>query len=368
MFEEYTYEVLLQSVLESAPENIDTRQGAIFYDAIAGMCLIIARLYSDLDLIMDMCAITTATGDALTSRASEYGITRKDATPAKYNVTFVGTIPDVGTRFYTDGMYFVLRQDENGVYYLEAEEGGEAGNTIYDGTPAIPVNAVDGLVSATFGTLYEAGADEEDDEALRARVQEKIAGSAENGNKQHYKTWCESVDGVGLARIFPLWNGPNTVKAVLIDTTGHGCAEGKVAEVQEYIDPATMGYTATMNGITYTVGDGLGEGAANLGAHFTAFGAIDYPIDVYFKAELAGGESAEDVATEAAELISAYLRDMALQYDDADEVVVRYTAIGALLTEIPAILDYSDLTINGGTDNITPGDDYVPVIGEVTVG
>ena len=135
------------------------------------------------------------------------------------------------------------------------------------------MNNIEGLISATFGAIYENGSDAEGDEALRNRVIEKIAGPAENGNKQHYKTWCESIDGVGRARIFPLWLGENTVKAVLIDTTGKPCGEAKVQEVQEYIDPADKGMTATVNGKTYTIGDGLGNGVANIGAHFTAVAA-----------------------------------------------------------------------------------------------
>ena len=60
--------------------------------------------------------------------------------------------------------------------YFEAEAAGEAGNDIYAGTPAVPVNNIEGLISATFGAIYENGSDAEGDEALRNRVIEKIAG------------------------------------------------------------------------------------------------------------------------------------------------------------------------------------------------
>lgn len=367
MFEAYTYELLLQDVLDNAPDGIDTRQGSIFYDAVSGILIKVAKLYTDLDLVMELSAIDTATGEALDARASEYGITRHAATAAKYYVTFEGTTPDVGTRFYYDGQYFTLQQDDDGVYYLEAEEAGESGNTIYSGTPAVPVNTVEGLTAATFGGIYENGTDEEDDDSLRERVKEKIAGPAENGNKQHYKTWCESIDGVGLARIYPLWNGPNTVKAVLIDSTGSPLSDAKVAEVQEYIDPATKGYTATVDGKTYVVGDGLGEGVANLGAHFTAAAAEEVTIDVAFTAEISSGSTADGVAEEAAEAITEYLKELALSSDDAADIVVRVTAIGAILSGLSSILDYSDLTLNGDTENISPGDDGAAVLGEVTV-
>lgn len=368
MFEDYTYERLLEDVLNNAPEGIDTRQGSIFYDAVSGPVMKIAKLYTDLDLIVEMTSIATAQDEALDARASEYGMTRRAATKAKYNVTFEGVTPQIGERFYTDGQYFVLKEDtEKGVYYLEAELAGSSGNEVYSGTPAVPVNSIEGLTEATFGSLYESGSDDEADDDFRTRVQEKIAGPAENGNKQHYKTWCESRDGVGRARIFPLWNGPNTVKGVLIDTEGTPCSPSKVAEVQNYIDPATKGYTATVGGKTYVVGDGLGEGVANLGAHFTAVAASPLEIAVSFEGELASGATKEAAEQEAAEAISDYLKELVLTTVEATDIVVRVSAIGAILSSLQNLLDYSNLRLNGDTHNITPGEDDVPIVGEVVI-
>ena len=369
MFEDYTYERLMEDVLNNAPEGIDTRQGSIFYDAVSGPVMKIAKLYTDLDLIVEMTTVATARDEALDVKASEYGITRLPATKAKYYVTFEGVTPQAGERFYTDGQYFMLQYDADaGLYYLEAEAAGSSGNEVYSGTPAVPVNNIEGLTAATFGMIYENGSDEEDDDNLRTRVQEKIAGPAENGNKQHYKTWCESREGVGRARIFPLWNGPNTVKGVLIDSTGKPCGASKVAEVQNYIDPATKGYTAVVNGKTYTVGDGLGEGVANLGAHFTAVAATSLAINVSFEAELASGATRDAAIQEATEAISDYFKELVLTTVEATDIVVRVSAIGAILSGLQNLLDYSNLQLNGSTHNIIPGEDDVPVVGEVSIG
>lgn len=368
MFEDYTYERLMEDVLNNAPDGIDTRQGSIFYDAVSGPVMKIAKLYTDLDLIVELTSIATATGDALDAKASEYGMTRHAATKAKYYITFEGVTPQIGERFYTDGQYFVLKEDtEKGIYYLEAEQAGSSGNEVYSGTPAVPVNSIEGLTAATFGMIYENGSDDEEDDDFRTRVQEKIAGPAENGNKQHYKTWCESRDGIGRARIFPLWNGPNTVKGVLIDTEGKPCSDAKVLEVQNYIDPATKGYTATVDGKTYVVGDGLGEGVANLGAHFTAVAASPLEITVTFTGELASGATKDAAEQEAAEAIEEYLKELVLTTVEAADIVVRVSAIGAILSGLQNLLDYSDLQLNGDTHNIIPGEDDVPVVGEVSI-
>ena len=152
--------------------------------------------------------------------------------------------PEPGERFYYDGAYFVLRQEaETGLLYFEAEAAGEDGERHLRGHPG---GAGEQHRGADFGDvrghLRERQRRTRATRALRNRVIEKIAGPAENGNKQHYKTWCESIDGVGRARIFPLWLGENTVKAVLIDTTGKPCGEAKVLEVQELHRPGGQGH------------------------------------------------------------------------------------------------------------------------------
>lgn len=368
MFEDMTYEKLLEDVLSNAPTGVDTRSGSIFYDAISGILIKIAKLYTDLDLVVDITRLSSTTGEALDIKAGEYGIERRAATPARYNVTFTGTTPSDGERFYGNGAYFVLRSS-NGTQFLEAEVPGIGGNNIYEGTNAVPVNSIEGLTSATFGTLYENGVNAEDDASLRERVSEKIAKPAENGNKQHYKVWCESVDGVGRARIFPLWNGANTVKAVLIDGLGEPCSAAKVAEVQNYVDPAKIGGTATVDGVTYVVGDGLGEGVANLGAHFTATAARPLDVTVAFSATLASGYTAAEAKTEAEAAITNYFRNLVMDAKQDSNLIVRITAIGAILSDLESIVDfeYSSLKLNGAAANLMPGDDFVPLLDEVVI-
>ena len=369
MFEAYTYEALLEEVLAGAPAGIDTRQGSIFYDAIAGIVMKIAKIYTDLDMIFEYAFVTTATGEYLDMRAGEYGLTRKAAGQAVFKLEYEGTQPPVSSRFFhgDTGLYFIVTADSEGELYLTAEAAGTAANAIIEGDPAVPVNTISGLTVASFGEVYAYGTAEEDDESLRERVQEKINGPAENGNKQHYKTWCESRSGVKMARITPLWNGPNTVKAVLIGENGLGCDDSTVEDVQAYVDPADAGGTVEVDGKTYVVGDGLGEGAANLGAHFTAVAAESVPITVAFTATLASGKTIEDAEDEAATAIAAYFKNLVLNAASPEDVIVRASMIGAVVIGLESVLDYSDLTLNGSTANITPGVDGVPELEEVTV-
>ena len=369
MFEAYTFDALLAEVLDNAPAGIDTRQGSIFYDAVSGIIMKIAKMYSDLDMVFEYVFIATASGEFLDMRASEYGLRRKDADAAVFELNYTGAQPPIGSRFFhqSKAMYFTVTDDGEGNLCLTAEKTGPDANAILEGDAAIPVNTIEGLTSSSFGAVRFYGAAEEDDDSLRERLQEKVNGPAENGNIQHCKTWCESRPGVAMARITPLWNGPNTVKAVLINEEGLPCTSATVEDVQEYIDPNTAGKTVVIDGKTYNVGDGLGEGIANLGAHFTAVAASAVGVTVEFTATLAIGKTAEDVKDEAEIAIAAYFKNLVLNAASPDDVIVRASAVGAVIIGLESVLDYSGLTLNGAAANISPGADGVPKLERVTV-
>ena len=358
MFDEYTYQNLLTDVLENAPDGIDTRPGSIFYDAVAGAMMKVARLYADLGMLANLIYIDKTAGEFLDRKAAEHGLTRQDATKAKYYVTFEGVTPDIGERFFTNGMYFTLYKTATDVLYLEAEDAGTIGNTVYAGTAAVPVNNIEYLSAATFGELFERGVDVEDDDSFRTRLQEKIAGPSENGNRQQYRTWCEDVDGVGRARIIPLWNGPNTVKGVIIDPTGLPATAAVVARVQEFIDPDENNDGE---------GDGLGEGVANIGAHFTAVAPDELTINITVSVVLGASADPEEAETSIRSVVEAYLQDLTMNTGDESDVVVRISSIGALISGLTCITDYSNLKLNNATQNISTGMTEVAVLGEVTV-
>lgn len=351
-FEDRTYDNILAEMLAMAPDGVDTRQGSIYYDAVAACALKLANFYIDASCILDLVFVWSATGEYLDRRGAECGLERNAATKARYFYIYEGTRPSAGTRFFNNGFFFTLEEDRDGVLYLVAEEAGERPNVILLGEPATPVNAILGLTISEFGRLDEPGADQEDDESYRTRIQEKIAGPAQNGNKQHYKTWCEEVDGVGRARILPLWAGENTVKAILLDTDGLPAADTIVARVQEYIDPGSTG---------------TGEGVANIGAHFTAEAATAVPITISCAVTLTAGFSLDEARAQATETFREYLKGLALSTPESTPIVVRISSVGAMLYGLEAVVDYADLTLNGKTSNIEIDKMSVAVLEEVIV-
>lgn len=368
MFEDRTYENIMKECLAAAPDDIDLRQGSIFYDAVASAALKIAQFYADISTAFDLVFLTTAVDEYLDRKGVEYGIFRLPAIPAVYEYIWSGAVPPpLGSRFFAEGIYFVLRQNDDKVCYLEAETPGTSGNNILPGTAAVPVENIVGLVSSTFGALVIPGTDAESDDNYRERIQEKIAGPAENGNRQHYKTWCESVPGVGRARIIPLFAGENTVMGIIIGTDGTPAVKAIVDQVQTYVDPITLGDTVVVDGETIVVGDGLGDGVANIGAHFVAVSPAAVPINISFNAELKSGATVEQVIADTKVAMTTYLKDLALETPEAQSVIVRMSAVSSILYSLPGLLDYTALTLNGEMANIELSDKQIAVLGEVSV-
>ena len=209
---------------------------------------------------------------------------------------------------------------------------------------------------------------------------EKIAGPAENGNRQHYKTWAESISGVGRARIIPLFAGPNTVMAVVIDTKGMPASQTVLDRVQEHIDPISNGLMVDIGpeglpverpavaaeGDIVVVGNGLGDGKANIGAHFAAVAPSAVAIDVEFSAELAHGVSSNQIIDDVKRGIGEYFLDLNLNNPERMPLVVRLSRISSILHNCDGLIDYANLTLNG-SGNIGLTDRQVAVLGEVKI-
>ena len=122
--------------------------------------------------------------------------------------------------------YFTL-SDADGVLCMVANEPGEESNALLPGSDLIPVDNIDDLESATLGELIISGMVEESDESLLARWQASKINPASNSNVPQLKLLCEQHEGIGRAKIFSLWGGENTVKAVLLSKMGQNVSDRK---------------------------------------------------------------------------------------------------------------------------------------------
>lgn len=348
MFEDQTYETIMARLLAKVPDTLDKREGSFIWDALSPAALELAEAYIQLDLVLQYGFAQTTYGQYLDYRAAEHGLTRKAATKATGQVTITGSsgaIVPAGALFATSaGVQFqtltevTIGDSGTATADIEAVEAGAAGNVPAGAITQIPVS-IAGVTAVTNPTATSGGTDEESDADLLARLLERVQNPATSGNAAHYKQWALEVSGVGDAKVLPLWDGPGTVKVVIIDSNKQPANAEIVQNAADYI-----------------------ETVRPIGATVTVESATGLEIDVTATVTLATGAVLADVQAVFEEALTAYLQQIAFKQN-----YVSYAQVGSLLLDTPGVLDYSNLMLNNGTGNVSIGDAEVAVLGTVTL-
>lgn len=361
-FEQYTYENLLADALANVPDTVDKREGSIIYDALAPACYKLAECYMQLnDVVLETFA-ATATGDYLAARCEELGVSRRMATQAVKKATFTseGSTPmkiDIGSRFSTVSdtaplIYAVsgpfkdsAGEEVAGVYQMTCETPSTLGND-YTGA-LIPIDYIEGLSTATMSELLIPGEDEETDEALLARYRGIVIYREQDGNVAQYQKWADEFDGVGKYKVFPLWNGANTVKVSIVGADGQPASDTLISAFQTFLDPNSKG---------------LGNGAAPIGAIVTVTTGTAKSINVTAKISLAQGYEATGVTESIQEALKSYFADVTY-----NKPSISYLQAGATVLAVSGVEELTEITLNGTQGNIEIEDEEIPVLNDLKV-
>jgi uncharacterized phage protein gp47/JayE len=345
VYENQTFEAILERMLSKISDEIDKREGSVAYDMLAPKAAELAVAYMELDNIINLGFAGTTYGSYLDLKVSEYGIVRLEAVKATGVITFSSAINGLvipqGTVVYTDDNIRFLTDNvatiSNGTatVAITAETGGMNGN--------VPTNTIINTEMAgatcTNATTTSGGADIESDEDLFARYTEKINAPVNSGNTNHYREWAQDIVGIGDARVTPIWNGSGTVKVTLISTDKRAVTAAKVTEVANYIDTVRP-----------------------VGATVAVESAIEKVINVTATLTLSAGFTLAQVTPTIQQGIIDYFKEAA--FVDPD---IKYTKVGTIILGVNGVLDYTNLQLNNGTTNIVLGVNETPVVGTVTL-
>lgn len=84
MYEEQTFEIILNRMLDRVPDGVDKREGSIIYDALAPAAVEMAQMYIELDVNANLKFADTASGEYLDRAVAWSGISRKAVTKARW--------------------------------------------------------------------------------------------------------------------------------------------------------------------------------------------------------------------------------------------------------------------------------------------
>lgn len=354
MYEDRTFEFLLERMLNEIKgkyPQIDTREGSMIYDALAPTALELAIAYTELDNLRNESFISTATREGKLQRCLEQGIdiTVFDASAALMQGEFNVQV-DIGSRWNLDLYNYTveeyLGQDEDTFYYLyslRCESTGTAPNDIFGEITPIS-DAPRGLSYAVITECLIEGENEASNDFIEQYYWDYVGNKATDGNVAQYELWCAEYPGIGHYKIFPLWNGPNTVKVSILSASNEQATEELIQEFQDYLDP----------GIT-----GMGDGVAPIGAFVTVTTATELTINITAKVSLKEGYLSTTAAEEA---VAEYLNQIAYVGDS-----VSYIGIAATILSADGVANVTDVVINGGTTDIELQSEQIPVLGQVTL-
>ena len=189
--------------------------------------------------------------------------------------------------------------------------------------------SIPGINSVTNIAAAHDGYDAETDQELLERYILKVRTPATSGNTYHYKQWALSIDGVGAAKVLPLWAGPGTVKVIITDSNHHTASADLIKAVADYI-----------------------ESVRPIGPTITVTSPV--PVTINIKATVTGNINMEAIKNAINTYFSAVSGSVSL------------ARIGKLLLD-SGLSDYDSLTLNDEAKSIKLTDEQLPCLGEVTL-
>ncbi|MDR3595093.1 baseplate J/gp47 family protein [Clostridium sp.] len=350
---------ILNRMLGNISDTTDKTEGYIAYDIPSAVSQEMNKALIKMDNLASKFDISNLTGDELASRVYERtGLTRNDATYATTNLTITGNVAlSVGQLFQTPSrIQFSVNQattiSGTGAVPVQAVIAGSTGNVPAGQITQMPIS-ISGITSVTNLGASSGGYDAESDSSLLERYYEKLQSPQTGGNIAYFTSLAKDYSGVGDVKVYPTWNGNNTILLVVIDANKLPPSTDFINTMQTVIDPL---------GTTW----GQGYGTAPYGAFTTVEAATALSINVSFTAVKDTNYSDAQRQTNFENALTNYLQTIAFNASS-----VSYSKIGALIIDTPGFLDYTNLTVNGSTVAIpltyASSLTQCPVIGTVTI-
>ncbi|MFJ7408067.1 MULTISPECIES: baseplate J/gp47 family protein [unclassified Lysinibacillus] len=339
--------IIHERMMVNISNDYDKSKGNFVYDVTKPVAVEFAEQQKKIAVVQEKLDVEKLTGDELTRTVYQRtGQVRKPATQATTTVIVSGTANTpvkVGELVGTDTILYTVIEEavlnESGLAHVRVQcnEFGQIGNVPANAIINFPAS-INGLVNVYNPEPVTDGYDEETDNDLRQRYYDKLQRPGKSGNAYHYREWALEVTGTGDAKIFKRYNGPLTMKIVVIDANKLPAPNELVEDVRKHIEQE----------MPFGVEDLL------------VMSAVALLLNLSVALTLMPGYTEEVVKTNIKKNITTHLKEIAFKTS-----FVSFAKIGALIIDSDGVLDYQDLLINGSTANVVIPDDGVPVMGGI---
>ncbi len=356
MFEDKTYDSIMESLKSNVPSDVSAEEGSVIYSALSPLAYELEKAYIELDNLLTQTYATTADYDYLELRAKERGLAPLAATYCQSLGVFNTEIPE-GSRWSIGSLIFDAGDTyevESGYgYIMTCETAGTTANGVLGAlTPEeMPDDFdLDTIESAELTKVLIPARDKEAQDVFLQRYLDSFSTQAFGGNKADYLAKVDALDGVGGAKVYPVWAGAGTVKVAIIGSDYAPASDVLIKSVKDVLDPD----------------DGLGGGLVPIGHVVTIVSteSVDISVSATVTAE---DELTDDIKAKITEAVSNYLLDFRKTWANTDSITVRMSAIESAMLAVEGVEDVSNVKINGAASNLKLTDAQVPVLKEVVI-
>lgn len=349
-----TVDVVHARMLGFIPASVDKREGGGVWDLTRPAATEIALMVNRLNVALQIMFPQYAYGEWLDRHAEAVGLTRKQANAASGSVRVMG---DAGVSIPRGFLFATPSLDDEPNIEFEAVEGisiGAGGEcyvpvrcTVGGGlgnvdahTIALMVSPIKGISGVTNPAALSGGTEAERDESLRARIGQldRAVESSFVGSTKDYTRWALEVQGVGAVTVVPEWDGPGTVKLIVVDDNMQIANDEILLKVYQHI----------------MAPDQPGERLAPIGANVTVVAPERFEVYVVAGVTIDDASSLGAVQQRFNAALAGYFAAVSGQ--------LRYSQIARVLAGVEGVVDYQGLLVNGGTDNIALKDGELPVV------
>lgn len=341
-----TYSEILADALARVDDNILKGEGSLVYNDLSAFSFEAEALYQQADYLLNQLDPETADYEYLVILARQRGITPAGATAAIVKIVGDVAIP-IGARFSMSAYNYIVTEQLEGVntYAAQCEQTGSAPNSLTG--ELIPITYISGLSTASITEILVPGEDADDRDTLYEKYVASFNNQSFAGNIAAYQTYIDAYEGVGGCKVHPVWDGPGTVKVVVLGAD--------FRPVSEYL----------INQIT----DAAYNDIVPIGADVTFVSASAVSINITIGLTYASGYSWETCESDIMAVLEDYLSSTREAWESTGSeghTVLYLSRVQAALLDVEGVLDVTSTTLNGTAASLTLGVDEVPVLGEVS--
>lgn len=347
-----TYENIMNQMMADMPDDIDTSEGSLLFNACAKQAVRLEEAYMQLRGIEANMYADTADIDHLIREGNDRGCYINEATFGEFTAQFNCEVP-LGSRWNQDEYNYTVFNEVDDVQHIYRigcdNPGSESSHVIGD---LEPIEFVQGFEWGKILKCTLEGTDREETEAYRARLLATYNYRGCAGNREYYKSRLKEMTGITGCKLERVKTPSDRILITIAGNDYRTPTQELIDKIQTATDPVTN--------------SGDGEGFAPIGHRVTISGVKEITISIETTITYDPGYNYDGLKSYIDQKIEQYLLELRKTWEDSTSITVRVLQIEAAVVSITGIADVTGTKINGKEANLQITNGAVPVKGVVT--